>query len=255
MRFASLGSGSRGNALVVDTGETRVMVDCGFSTRSVVERLLRLGLEPACLDALLITHEHSDHVSGVARFSARYGVPVVLTHGTFVGLGRMQAQLQNYRLVDSHAAFSIGRLEVQPFPVPHDAREPVQYAFSDGSKRLGVLTDCGSITAHVAEVLHRCDALVIECNHDPSLLASSAYPASLKQRITGNFGHLANAQAATLLAQIQHDRLQHVIAAHLSEENNRPDLARAALAAALGCAHEWIGVASQDSGFDWRQLG
>lgn len=254
MRFASLGSGSRGNALVVDAGETCVMVDCGFSTRSTVERLACLGIEPERLGAVLITHEHSDHVAGVARFSARFGIPVFLTHGTFSGLGHAQSLLKDYHLIDSHQAFGLGALQVQPFPVPHDAREPVQYVFSDGARRLGIVTDCGMVTAHVIEMLHRCEALVVECNHDPAMLASSAYPASLKRRIAGNFGHLANAQAASLLAQIECSRLQHVIAAHLSEENNSVELAREALAGVLGCADDWIGIASQDEGFGWRQL-
>ena len=138
--------------------------------------------------------------------------------------------------------------------MPHDAREPVQYAFSDGNRRLGVLTDSGSITPHIAEVLQSCDALVIECNHDAELLAASTYPAMLKGRISGNFGHLENTQAAMLLKQIETRRLRHVIAAHLSEQNNRPDLARDALASALNCAPDWIGVATQENGFGWRGL-
>ncbi|WP_319244734.1 MBL fold metallo-hydrolase [uncultured Propionivibrio sp.] len=254
MRFASLGSGSRGNALVVDSGRTRVLVDCGFSGRSMLERLGRLGLEAASIDALLVTHEHSDHVSGVVRFASRFGIPVVLTHGTFAALGELPAAAPVFRLVDSHAAFALGDLEILPYPVPHDAREPVQFVFSDGAARLGVLTDCGRITPHVVEVLGRCDALVLECNHDPELLSASSYPPMLKRRIAGNFGHLDNAQAAGLLAQVDQRRLQHVIAAHLSEENNRPELACQALAEALGCAADWVAVASQEEGFGWRQL-
>jgi hypothetical protein len=153
----------------------------------------------------------------------------------------------------SHA-FAIGGLEVQPFPVPHDAREPVQYAFSDGEHRLGVLTDSGSITPHIVEVLGACDGLVLECNHDQALLAASRYPARLKQRIGGRFGHLENDQAAPLLRQVDTRRLQHLVAAHLSQENNRPQLAARALASALGCSEDWIGVADQEGGFGWRQL-
>lgn len=254
MRFASLGSGSRGNALVVDSGKTRVLVDCGFSGRSMLERLGRLGLEAGSIDALLVTHEHSDHVSGVVRFAARFGIPVVLTHGSFAALGDLPAAAPAFRLIDSHAAFALGDLEILPYPVPHDAREPVQFVFSDGATRLGVLTDCGRITPHVLEVLGRCDALVLECNHDPALLSASSYPPMLKRRIAGNFGHLDNAQAAGLIAQVDQRRLQHVVAAHLSEENNRPELASQALAEALGCAADWVGVASQEEGFGWRQL-
>ena len=254
MRFASLGSGSRGNALVVDSGKTRVLVDCGFSGRSMLERLGRLGMEAGSIDALLVTHEHSDHVSGVARFAARFGIPVVLTHGSFAALGDLPAAAPAFRLIDSHAAFALGDLEILPYPVPHDAREPVQFVFSDGATRLGVLTDCGRITPHVLEVLGRCDALVLECNHDPAMLAASSYPAMLKRRISGNFGHLDNQQAASLLAKIDCQGLQHVVAAHLSEENNHPDLARAALAGALSCDPQWIDAATQGDGFGWRQL-
>ena len=251
MRFASLGSGSRGNALIVDVGDTRVLLDCGFSVKATVERLGRLGIAAESIDAVLLTHEHSDHLGSAARFAARFGLPVYLTYGTQQALSDCWP---NCRLIDSHQTFAIGSLEVQAFPVPHDAREPVQYVFSDGQHRLGVLTDCGTVTAHVLSMLDACDALVLECNHDTRLLAESSYPAMLKRRISGNFGHLGNGQAAELLTRIETSRLQHIVAAHLSEQNNRPELAVTALATALGCDAEWIGVASQASGFDWRQL-
>ena len=251
MRFASLGSGSRGNALIVDVGDTRVLLDCGFSVKATVERLGRLGIAAESIDAVLLTHEHSDHLGSAARFAARFGLPVYLTHGTQQALSTHCA---SSRLIDSHQTFAIGSLEVQAFPVPHDAREPVQYVFSDGQHRLGVLTDCGTVTAHVLSMLDACNALVLECNHDTRLLAESSYPAMLKRRISGNFGHLGNGQAAELLTRIETSRLQHIVAAHLSEQNNRPELAVTALATALGCDAEWIGVASQASGFDWRQL-
>ena len=251
MRFASLGSGSRGNALIVDVGDTRVLLDCGFSVKAMAERLGRLGIAAESIDAALLTHEHSDHLGSAARFAARFGLPVYLTYGTQQALSDCWPDC---RLIDSHQTFAIGSLEVQAFPVPHDAREPVQYVFSDGQHRLGVLTDCGTVTAHVLSMLDACNALVLECNHDTRLLAESSYPAMLKRRISGNFGHLGNGQAAELLTRIETSRLQHIVAAHLCEQNNRPELAVTALATALGCDAEWIGVASQASGFDWRQL-
>ena len=254
MRFASLGSGSQGNALIVDAGETKVMVDCGFSARMAAARLARLGAVPAELSAILVTHEHGDHVGGVFAFARRHGLTVYLTHGTHAVASRGVSALPACQLIDGHTPFTIGGLEVTPFPVPHDAREPVQYTFADGGRRLGVLTDTGSITPHIVEVLRACDALVLECNHDYAMLAASRYPAMLKQRIGGRFGHLENAQAASLLRQIDTSRLQHLVAAHLSAENNRPQLAVAALAAALGCSEDWIGVADQEGGFAWRQL-
>jgi phosphoribosyl 1,2-cyclic phosphodiesterase len=251
MRFASLGSGSRGNALIVDAGDTRLLVDCGFSARSTASRLARLSIQPEEISAILVTHEHRDHVAGISRFSRCFGAAVYMTHGTRVAEGEAAA---GCRLIDGHTKFSIGSLEVTPFPVPHDAREPVQFVISDGSRRLGVLTDCGTVTPHVAAVLDGCQALVLECNHDPALLAASDYPASLKRRIAGDFGHLGNAQAASLLRRIDAAPLRHVVAAHLSQENNRPDLARKSLAQALGCEEDWIEVASQDSGTGWREI-
>lgn len=254
MRFASLGSGSQGNALVVEAGDTRVLLDCGFATRTTVEKLGRLGVAPETLAGVLVTHEHSDHIAGVFKFARRYALPVFLTHGTYAAAPRGKAPLPECRLIDSHTSFAIAGLEIHPYPVPHDAREPVQYAFSDGVHRLGVLTDAGSITPHIVDVLRCCDALVLECNHDPALLASSDYPAMLKRRISGRLGHLDNETAASLLRQVDTSRLQHLVAAHLSLQNNRRELAVAALASALCCAEEWIGVASQASGFDWRQV-
>ncbi|HAY27002.1 MAG TPA: MBL fold metallo-hydrolase [Candidatus Accumulibacter phosphatis] len=255
MRFASLGSGSQGNALIVEAGGTRVLLDCGFSSREVTARLARLGIDPGGLAAILVTHEHADHVGGVFAFARRNQVAVYLTHGTQKAATRGRAAPADCHLIDGHAVFAIDGLEIRPYPVPHDAREPVQYAFSDGNHRLGVLTDSGSITSHIVDVLRACDGLVLECNHDRELLAASRYPAQLKQRIGGRFGHLENGQAAALLQQVDTRRLQHVVAAHLSQENNRPHLAARALASALGCGDEWIGVADQDGGFGWRQLG
>jgi phosphoribosyl 1,2-cyclic phosphodiesterase len=251
VRFASLGSGSRGNALVVEAGRTRVLVDCGFGPRSLAARLERLGLEAAGIDAILVTHEHSDHLSGVAPCARRHGLEVYLTHGT---MSAARFEGVSVRVIDSHAPFAIGDLEIRPFPVPHDAREPAQFAFSDGSACLGVLTDAGRVTPHMVAMLACCDALVLECNHDVDMLAGGRYPAHLKRRIAGPYGHLDNAAAAELLAQVDTGRIKHVIAAHLSQENNLPDLARAALARVLGCEPAWIGLADQDNGCDWRQL-
>lgn len=255
IRFASLGSGSQGNALIVDVGETKLLLDCGFSVRATSQRLGRLGVSSDEITALLVTHEHSDHVAGVCRFAGRHGIPVFLTHGTYIALSRGQSPLPEYKIVDSHLPFSIGSIEIQPFPVPHDAREPVQYVFGDGKRRLGVLTDTGTITPHIVERLNGCDALVLECNHDPDMLASSTYPYALKQRIAGSYGHLGNEQAASLFGQIKTTCLQHVVAAHLSEQNNRPALARHALSRALDCGEDWVCVADQENGFAWRELG
>lgn len=252
MRFASLGSGSRGNALLVESGSTRILVDCGFGPRELELRLARLGVDPRQIDAVLVTHEHGDHVSGVARCAARFGFAIHLSHGTCAA-ANLVASVGVSR-IDSYTAFAVGELEIQPFPVPHDAREPTQFVIGNGRHRLGVLTDAGSVTPHMVAMLDGCDALVLECNHDPEMLERSDYPRSLKQRIGGRLGHLANAAAAGLLERIDRRRLQHVVAAHLSEQNNRPELAQAALARPLGCKPDELPVASQQHGLSWRQI-
>lgn len=250
IRFASLGSGSKGNALLVECGRTRVLVDCGFGPRELAARLARLGVAPEGIDAVLVTHEHGDHAGGVAAGAARFGWTVHASHGTAAAADRLAES--GVRRFDSHAAFAIGDLEIHPYPVPHDAREPTQFVFSDGAARLGVLTDAGTVTPHIVAMLTGCAALVLECNHDAGLLAGGRYPPPLKRRIAGEFGHLENGAAAGLLRAVGAADLRHVVAAHLSEENNTPQLARAALAGALGCAADWIGVASQAEGFGWR---
>ena len=254
MRFASIGSGSEGNGLVVEAGGTRVMIDCGFGVRDTATRLARVGVAPESLDAILVTHEHADHVGGVPAFAARHGIPVWLTFGTLTIVGDRFENVQHVYGFDSHDRFVIGNLEVLPFPVPHDAREPVQFVVTDGNWKLGVLTDLGVSTRYVEASLTRCDALVLECNHDLTLLEASDYPRSLKDRISGRLGHLHNEGAAALLAALDNSRLQHIVAAHLSKQNNTPDRARAALAQALGCSGDWIGIANQAEGFAWREF-
>lgn len=251
LRFTSLGSGSSGNALVVDCDGTRVMMDCGFTISETKLRLERVGLSAADLAGIVVTHEHDDHIGGVARFAKRYAIPVYVTRGTAQWLPPdFPAVLA--RLIDSHTPFAIGGVAVEPFPVPHDAREPVQYVFSDGDARLGVATDLGCVTQHVVEKLSGCTALVLECNHDLDMLMAGPYPAVLKHRVAGRFGHLDNHCARDLVRSLDRSRLRHLIAAHLSKQNNRPDLAAQALCEGAGCAADWIGIATQDGGFGWR---
>jgi phosphoribosyl 1,2-cyclic phosphodiesterase len=251
LRFASLGSGSSGNGLVVECGKSRVLMDCGFSITETRERLARLGLAPSDLAGIVVTHEHDDHLGGVAAFAKKYAIPVHLTRGTAMWLpDDFPAVLVRY--IDSHSPFAVDALLVEPFPVPHDAREPVQYAFSDGAARLGVVTDLGCVTQHVVDRLSGCHALVIECNHDLDMLMAGPYPFGLKQRVSGRFGHLSNAAAGDLVAALDRSKLRHIIAAHLSQQNNRAELARRALACAVGCEEDWVGIATQDQGFAWR---
>lgn len=253
MRFASLGSGSRGNALVVEVKRTRLLLDCGFGIQETVTRLSRLELFPDDLNGILVTHEHADHIGGVVKFARRFNLPVWLTHGTLSNHA-LAATLPDIRLIDGHSVFQVDDIEVQPYPVPHDAREPVQFAFGCGRRKLGVLTDTGGTTPHIEAVLSGCDALVLECNHDVDMLRDGSYPPSLKQRVAGRFGHLDNKMAARLLANLDNSKLQHLIAAHLSDKNNTSALARAALSGVLSCDPEWIGVADQMQGFGWREI-
>ncbi len=228
------------------------MVDCGFSAREAERRLARLGMAPEAIGAILVSHEHGDHMRGVARFARKNRIPVWMTPGTCRGAGGLEAV--DLHLLDCHDELAIGNLQIRPFPVPHDAGEPSQFVFHDGSFRLAVVTDAGYATRHMEAVLDRLDALVVECNHDPDMLSTGPYPEFLKRRVGGAFGHLSNTQAAQLLSGLDVSRLQHVVASHLSEKNNTPALARRALCEALGCEPQWIGIAGQDTGLGWRQL-
>lgn len=252
IHFASLGSGSKGNATLVRCESTCVMVDCGFSVRETEQRMQKLSLEAGDLTAILLTHEHSDHISGVGALSRKYNLPVYLSYGTLQS--ERLGELPNANIVTGDHTFSIDALNIKPFSVPHDAREPVQYVFSNGNHQFAVLTDVGHITQHIVNILDGCDALLLECNHDMDMLKNGRYPESLKRRVAGNLGHLNNQQSAGLLRQIDCTRLQHLIAAHISEKNNTPYHAQTALAEVFACLPEEIRVADQETGLDWHRL-
>jgi phosphoribosyl 1,2-cyclic phosphodiesterase len=255
MRFSSIGSGSAGNGLVVEQSSTRLLLDCGFGLRDAEQRLARINLMPDQITGILITHEHEDHAGGVFKLARKYRIPVWLTHGTLKMVERiLPSEPLDLRIIDSHTKFNINDIEVTPFPVPHDAREPVQYTFSNGAKKLGVLTDTGSSTPHIQEILSGCHGLVLECNHDIDMLMNGIYPISLKQRVSGRLGHLDNTTAAEILSKLDNSNLKHIVAAHLSEKNNKPELAIDALIRALNCERDWIGIANQETGFNWREI-
>jgi phosphoribosyl 1,2-cyclic phosphodiesterase len=256
LRFASLASGSSGNCVVADAAGTVVLVDCGLALTETERRLERLGITPDRISGILLTHEHGDHACGAFDFAAAHGVAVYLTHGTLAALkaeGRVTDGVQLV-IVNGRQSFFVDGIQLLPFTVPHDAREPVQYVLSDGAARLGVLTDVGISTPHVEKNLCGLDALVLECNYDYDMLWNGGYPRWLKERIAGPFGHLDNRESERLLGALDRSRLKHVIGAHLSQQNNRPELARAALARAMGCDPRWISLATQDDGFGWRDL-
>ena len=232
---------------------TRLLVDCGFGLKHLDARLAQAGLLANQLDAVFITHEHGDHVGCVAQLVQRERTPVWMSHGTHAAFGApdMHGLL---RIARDGVQIELQGLQIHPFTVPHDAREPLQLSCTDGAARLGILTDLGHATAHVAQQLTGCQGLLLECNHDPDLLAASSYPAFLKKRVGGRLGHLSNPASAALARELHHGGLRHLVAAHLSQQNNRPDLALAALTQALGCSNSDIGVAHAVHGTPWLTL-
>lgn len=252
-RFASLGSGSRGNATLIEAGETRILIDCGFAAREFAARCERLAFDPHSLSAILVTHEHGDHMRGVGAVARRFGVPVWMTHGTW--RAAEYGVIQSLNLFAGHGGgFRIGDLDILPVPVPHDAREPTQFVFGYAGSRFGLLTDLGSITPRVVEAFDGVDALLLECNHDPHMLANGPYPPSLQTRVGGQYGHLNNRQAADFLQRIDHARLRHLVAGHLSEKNNSPDLARAALEGVSDAICDCLSLLIQDEASDWFSI-
>jgi phosphoribosyl 1,2-cyclic phosphodiesterase len=253
LRFASLGSGSRGNALLLETGDLRVLVDCGFTARESEARLARLDVDPQSLHAILVTHEHGDHIRGVGAMARRYRLPVWLTAGTHraANLGRL-SQLNR---LDCHGGwFSLADLQILPFPVPHDAREPCQFLFRHKGRCLGLLTDTGHITPHICDNLLGCDGLILEFNHDREMLVNGPYPPSLQARVGGRHGHLSNDQSVALLQQLPADRLSHLLASHLSEKNNNRERVDRAVSEQLPRLRERLSFASQDEVSDWFEL-
>jgi len=254
LRFRSLGSGSTGNATLVEAGSggrvTRLLIDCGFALRHLDKRLARAGLAASDIDAVFVTHEHGDHIGCARALSLREGLPVWMSEGTWLATGGHDYE-GRLRFARDGLGIELGDLRIQPFTVPHDAREPLQLVCGDGARRFGVLTDLGHATPYVLAQLAGLDALLLECNHDSDMLANSAYPPFLKQRVGGNYGHLSNAAAAAIAQVVHHGGLKHVVAAHLSEQNNRPDIVRRLLAQALGATEGDMLTADATTGSPW----
>jgi phosphoribosyl 1,2-cyclic phosphodiesterase len=255
LRFCCLGSGSQGNAFVVEACDgqatVQILVDDGFSPRELERRLSRAGVDVAALAAIFVTHEHSDHSGGVAAFANRRELAVYATDGTAraAGFEHRVRRLHNLR---AGGTVEIGPLRIVPIAVPHDAAEPVQFAFTDGSHRLAIVTDLGHPAMDVVAQLAGLDALVLEFNHDLDMLRAGPYPAFLKARIESDLGHLSNDQSLQLLGAIDRSRLSHVVAAHLSQTNNLPHLALQALHRAGLPADVRFELADQALGLHWR---
>ena len=232
----------------------RLLVDCGFGPRQLAQRLMRAGLTCSDIDAVFITHEHSDHIGSAVQFAERYQVPLWMSSGTHAGIGSpvLGGLL---KLVRDGDRIDLGSFEAIPFTVPHDAREPLQLRCSDGARQLGIATDLGHATAHVLAHIANCDALLLEANHDPDLLARSTYPPFLQRRIAGTHGHLPNQRAADILNAVKHPRLSQVVAAHLSARNNHPDIVRTLLTQVLGWPLDQLVIADARLGTPWIPVG
>lgn len=261
--FSSLGSGSKGNGTLVrslplcvranddESDDTLVLIDCGFTVKETERRLQRLGFSPAQLDAIIVTHEHGDHIKGVGPLARKYDLPVYITAGTL--RSKKMGVLDDVRVIKHYEPFVIKAFHVTPVAVPHDASEPAQYIIECNNKRLGILTDLGNISPHVEMHYQSCDALILEANHDPAMLASGAYPYSLKQRVGGAWGHLSNQQAARFLESVDRKKLEHLVVAHISRQNNSITLAQQAFSHVQASIKNVV-YACQDEGFDWLSL-
>jgi len=253
LRFASLGSGSRGNALLVETPHVRILIDCGFPAREIEARLNQLSVDPHTLSGIYVTHEHGDHIRGVGALARRYALPVWMTAGTY--RAARYGELPMLHRIDCHAGWlTLADLRILPFPVPHDAREPCQFLFQQGEHCLGVLTDTGHITPHIQSCLQDCDSLLLEFNHDRGMLAAGPYPPSLQARVGGAQGHLSNDQALELLLRLPHERFQHLLASHVSEKNNQMPLIEASIKAVAPSLVQRLYFAAQDQPTPWFEL-
>lgn len=247
MRYSVLGSGSKGNALYVESGKTSILIDAGFSGKEIEERLSVLGVELATVNGLFLTHEHGDHIQGAGVISRRCSLPVYANHGTFKGSEKTVKKLHKQVEFETSSTCELQDLEIRSFCVSHDTLDPVGYLISDGKHSVACCTDTGSVTKLLTARLSNCDALILEFNHDLAMLKNGPYPFALQQRVRSNQGHLANNDAAEFLKNLVHDKLQQVILAHLSETNNRADIALQSAAAVLPAEfHSLLLVAPQD---------
>ena len=229
MRFASIASGSSGNCIYVGAGDTHILVDAGISKKRIVEGLTEIGVDPCALDAILVTHEHSDHIQGLGVMSRKYPVPIYGTKDTLAfirhqpSVGKIPKEL--FHPIQPEETFSIGDLKITPFSISHDAVDPVAYRFEDGVSAFAIATDLGTYDERIIAHLSGLDGVFMEANHDIHMLETGGYPYPLKRRISSDRGHLSNEASGELLCEIIHERLKYVVLGHLSRENNFKELA------------------------------
>lgn len=256
LKVASLGSGSKGNSTLIASQQSLLAIDCGFTLKEFLIRLEKFEVSPEAIDAILVTHEHQDHIKGAGALSRKYAIPVYATRGT--ELSEKLGKIKDFNRVVSKESFEIKDIRVEPFLVPHDAREPCQFSFHSNQKKLSLLSDLGSITDTVIHALNHSHALLLEMNHDRDMLQQGVYPDYLKRRVGGDFGHLNNEQSLALLNRLNLDSLELLVATHLSEENNSTDLVLSELSAFLERANlsDTVQslVACQQKGLNWFKI-
>lgn len=242
-----MSSGSRGNAVYIESETTRILLDAGLSHRELVARFAAIERDPADLDAVFLTHEHSDHVRGVGPLVRKYGTPLFTTEGTFSKAQRLLGRIPIWNRIRADEPVDFGELSVEPYATSHDAQESVAFVIRSGSLKLGHATDLGMVTPLVREKLREADALLLEANHDVKMLDDGPYPWTVKQRIKSNVGHLSNDASADLLASVCHSGLRLVMLMHMSQANNSQQIAGALSRQALGGVAAELLVAGQDA--------
>lgn len=248
MRFSVLGSGSRGNCVFIESGDTAILIDGGFSGKEIGVRLAAIGKHIDCLNGIFVTHEHHDHIQGVGVMSRRCSIPVFANQGTFRGAEKRLKKLHGRKEFNTGDVVDFQDIQVRSFAVSHDTNDPVGFVIGDGKNTVGYCTDTGIVSTLIGNRLRGLDGVILEFNHDPELLKNGPYPPSLQQRVRSNQGHLANGDSAKLLEVIVHDGLQQVILAHLSETNNLPEIAYREAAAVIpdSLSNKILSVSEQD---------
>lgn len=241
-----LASGSKGNATFVTSGSTSILVDAGLAGVEIERRLKSRGLCPEDLDAILVSHEHTDHIQGVGVLSRRYNLPIYINRKTQRAAASQLGNLYGFRNFECGSTFMINDLAVHPFSISHDAEDPAGFTVYQNGTKIGIVTDLGIATTMVKEHLKGCSLLILEANHDETMLVNGPYPWYLKQRIKSRTGHLSNEASKHILSEVQHDRLEHVTLAHLSEINNTPQKALSEVGQAMNHCNAQIDVAAQD---------